>query len=114
MTGIKDYPRVNVNFNPEIPPLKKVKDKTQIDVRYSVISPFTFIHIHWDEKEYEVLYDIEEPILTDIEKNIKDQIIPAMRDLIDFDTIVEKEQDKLLEYIDKRFKIIAFELGLDM
>jgi type IV secretory pathway ATPase VirB11/archaellum biosynthesis ATPase len=114
MPTVKDYPRVQINFNPEIPPLKKVKDKTKIDVRYSIISPFTFVHIHWDEKEYEVLYDIEEPILTDIEKNIKDQIIPAMRDLIDFDTIVEKEQDKLLEYIDKRFKIIAFELGLDM
>jgi len=25
MPGIKDYPRVAVNFNPEIPPLKKQK-----------------------------------------------------------------------------------------
>src|SRR3989344_1883305 len=114
MAGIKDYPRVNVNFNPEIPPLKKIKDKTQIDVRYAVISPFSFIHIHWDEKEYEVMYEIEEPILTDIEKKYLDQILSAMKDLIDFDIIVEKETDKLLEYIDKRFKIIAFELGLNL
>ena len=113
MTGIKDYPRVNINFNPEIPPLKKVKDKTKIDVRYSVISPFSFIHIYWDEKEYEVLYEIEEPILTDIEKGYLSQILPAMRDLIDFDVIIEKGIDKLLEYIDKRLKIIAFELGLN-
>src|SRR3990167_2528047 len=114
MPGIKDYPRVKVNFNPDIPPLKKVKDKTKIDVRYAVITPFAFVHIYWDQKEYEVRYEIEEPILTETEKNYLDQILPAMRDLIDFDVIVEKEQEKLLEYIDRRFKIIAFELGLSL
>ncbi len=114
MPGIKDYPRVKINFTPEIPPLKKAKDKTKIDVRYSVLSPFVFIHIHWDPKEYEVIYEIEEPILTEIEKGYRDQIVPAMRDLIDFNTVVEKDIEKLLEYIDKRLKIIAFELGLNM
>src|SRR3989304_6253258 len=114
MPGIKDYPRVKVNFNPDIPPLKKVKDKTKIDVRYAVITPFAFVHIYWDQKEYEVRYEIEEPILTETEKNYLEQILPAMRDLIDFDVIVEKEQEKLLEYIDRRFKIIAFELGLSL
>ena len=113
MTGIKDYPRVKVDFNPEVPPLQKAKDKTKINVRYCVISPFTFIHIHWDPKEYEVLYTIEEPVLNDTEKKYLDQILPAMRDMIDFNVVVEKDTDKLLDYIDKRFKIIAFELGLN-
>jgi len=114
MPGIKDYPRVKVDFAPEVPPLKKIKDKTKIDIRYSVLSPFVFIHIHWDPKEYEVIYEIEEPVLTEEEKGYRDLIVPAMRDLLDFNTVVEKELDKLLEYIDKRFKIIAFELGLNL
>ncbi|MEK6840436.1 MAG: type II/IV secretion system ATPase subunit [Nanoarchaeota archaeon] len=114
MVAIKDYPRVKINFNPDIPPLKKTKDKTKIDVRYAVISPFVFIHIYWNPEEYEVAYRIEEPVLTAEEKNYLEQILPAMRDLIDFDTIIEKETEKLLEYIDKRFKIIAFELGLNL
>jgi len=113
MAGIKDYPRVIINFNPEIPPLKKARDKTKIDVRYSVMSPFAFVHIHWDEKEYEVIYEIEEPILTEKERDYLNQILPAMKDLIDFDVIIEKDNEKLLEYIDKRFKLIAFELGLN-
>ncbi len=113
MAGIKDYPRVAINFNPEIPPLKKAKDKTKIDVRYNVLAPFAFIHIYWDEKEYEVIYDVEEPILTEKERDYWNQILPAMKDLIDFDVIVEKDAEKLLEYIDKRFKLIAFELGLN-
>src|SRR3972149_1460284 len=114
MPGIKDYPRVKVDFAPEVPPLKKIKDKTKIDIRYSVLSPFVFIHIHWDPKEYEVIYEIEEPVFTEEEKGYRDLIVPAMRDLLDFNTVVEKELDKLLEYIDKRFKIIAFELGLNL
>ncbi len=113
MATIKDYPRVKVNFNPEVPSLKKTKDKTKIDVRYSVLAPFAFIHIHWDPKEFEVIYEIEEPILTDAEKIYTTKILNAMRDMIDFDVIVEKDNEKLLEYIDKRFKIIAFELGLN-
>lgn len=112
MESIKDYKQVKVDFNPEVPPLKKVRDKTKINVRYAVIAPFAFIHIAWDPKEYEVIYHIEEPELDDAEKKYWEQILPAMRDMIDFNTIVEKETEKLLEYIDKRFKIIAFELGL--
>jgi len=33
MAGIKDYPRVEINFSPVVPALKKIKDKTKIDVR---------------------------------------------------------------------------------
>jgi len=114
MVNVQDYPRVQINFNPTIPPLKKVKDKTKIDVRYAVVSPFAFIHIHWDPKIYEVIYEIEEPILNETEQKYRDQIVTAIRDMINFDTIVEKDLDKLLEYIDKRFKIITFELGINI
>ena len=114
MAGIQDYPRVAINFSPMIPPLKKIKDKTKIDVRYSVISPFAFIHIYWDPKIYEVLYEVEEPKLDKTEVSYREQVLVAIRDMINYDTIVEKDVEKLLEYIDKRFKIIAFELGLNM
>ncbi len=114
MAGIQDYPRVPINFNPQVPPLKKIKDKTKIDVRYCVISPFAFIHIYWDPQIYEVMCEIEEPKLDDSEKKYRNQILDAMRDMVDFDTVVEKDTEKLLEYIDKRFKIIAFELGVNI
>ncbi|MBU2458851.1 MAG: hypothetical protein KKB29_00605, partial [Nanoarchaeota archaeon] len=114
MAGIKDYPRVAMNFSPEVPALKRVKDKTTIDVRYGVISPFAFIHIYWDPKIYEVVYAIEEPVLDQTEAYFREQILIAMRDMIDFDTIVEKDLDSLLDYIDRRFKMIAFELGINM
>lgn len=113
-TYIKDYQMPPINFNPIIPPLKRIRDKTKVDVRYCLIAPFTFVHIHWDPELYEVVYDIEEPLLTEEEEKKKGEIITAMNNLIDFETVVDKEKTKLLEYIDKRLKILAIELGIEM
>ena len=55
-SDIQNYPRVQIDFSPEIPPLKKVIDKTKVDIRYCLISPFAFAHIYWDPKIYELLY----------------------------------------------------------
>ena len=110
----KDYPRPKINLSPKFPPLKKIKDKTKINLRYAVIPPFAFVHIYWDSKINEVRYEIEEPILDAVEIGYREQILNAMRELIDFDTIVEKDSEKLLDYIDKRLKIISFEIGINM
>ncbi len=112
--GIESYPRVALDFNPRVPNLKKIRDKTKIDVRYALVSPFCFTHIYWDFKNYELVYDVEEPQLNEIEETYKDQIISAMRDLVNFEEVVEKSLDNLLDYIDKRFKLIAVELGIMM
>ncbi len=112
--GIQNYKKVLIDFSPKIPPLKKTKDKTKIDVRYCLISPFAFVHIYWDPKIYELKYEIEEPFLNKEEMKNKEQIISAMRDLINFSKIIGKNKESLLEYIDERFKILLTELGIDI
>jgi archaeal flagellar protein FlaI len=111
---ISNYERIKIDFHPKVPPLEKVKDKTTVDVRYCVISPFAFIHIYWSEEIYELVYDIEEPILTEEEKAYREQFTTAIRDLINFEEIIEKNEDILLEYIDKRLKLLANELAIDI
>lgn len=112
--NIKDYPQPEINFNPVIPPLKKIEDKTKIDVRYCLISPYAFVHIYWNPKIYELVYEIEEPILNKEEMKKKDDLVTAMRNMINYETIIERDKTKLLEYIDKRFKMLAIELGIEM
>ncbi len=111
---IENYPRPKINFNPKIPPLKKIRDKTKIDLRYCLIEPYAYVHIFWDKKIFEIVYEIEEPPLNKTEKDYKDQIISAMENLIEFDAIVGEDLEKLLDYIDKRFKLLAIELGIIM
>lgn len=112
--NLLDYPRPEINFSPQIPPLKKIKDKTKIDIRYCLIAPYAYAHIYWDPKEFELFYEIEEPELTIEEKKLKDQIIEALKSLIDFDILIEKDLEALLEYIHERAKILAFELELNI
>ncbi len=114
MIDIQSYEKVRINFHPKIPQLERVSDKTKVDIRYAVISPFAFIHIYWDDKIYELAYDIEEPILNEQEKIYRDQLTSAIRDLINFEEVIEKNEEALLDYIDKRLKILAVELGMDI
>jgi len=111
---IEEYPQAQIDFSPKIPKLLDIEDKTKVDIRYCVIAPFSYIHIYWDEKKYELIYEVEEPELNEAEKDIRDKITYALRNIIDFDVIVEKDQEKLLDYIDKRFKFLAIEFGMQI
>ncbi|MHA1988095.1 MAG: type II/IV secretion system ATPase subunit [Promethearchaeota archaeon] len=112
--GMQNYQQVKIDFSPKIPPLKKIKDKTKINVRYCLIAPFAFVHIYWDPKIYELIYEVEEPLLDENEIKYKEQIIFAMKNMINFDVIIEKDKEALLNYIDKRFKFLAIELGINL
>ena len=98
---IMTYPRVKLDFSPPTPPLKRTTDKTKIDVRYSLIAPFCSVHIYWNPTIYELVYEVEEPLLDKTEESYRDQIIDAMRDIINFDVLIEKDREKLLDYLDK-------------
>lgn len=113
-TNISKFPKVEIDFNPKIPLLKKTSDKSQINVRYSLISPFAFAHIYWDPQKFEVFYNIEEPMLNEQEMKYKDEIISAMNEMINFEEVIEKNRDSLLDYLDKMFKVLAVELGMTM
>ncbi|MEK6926536.1 MAG: type II/IV secretion system ATPase subunit [Nanoarchaeota archaeon] len=112
--AIESYGRPKINFTPKSPQLQRIKDKTNIDLRYCLIEPFAFAHIHWDPKEIELIYEIEEPSLNDDEEKIKAEIISAMRDMVNFEEIIDPDVDKLLDYIDGRLKMLAIELGINM
>ncbi len=108
---IEKYPMPEIKFTPKIPDLKKEADKSKIDVRYCLVSPFTYAHIFWDDSNKELIYEIEEPPLTEEEEKIKKKITEAMNAMINFQHIIKNKTEELFKYIDKRFKTIAIELG---
>ena len=111
---IQNYQRPLIDFSPKVPPLKKTKDKTKINVRYCLIAPFAFVHIYWNPKIYELVYSIEEPLLNEQEFQYKEQITSVMRDMINYETVIENNQQKLIEYIDNRLKFLTIELGINI
>ncbi len=111
---IQNYERPKIDFSPEIPTIPTYLDKTQINIRYALISPFAYAHIYWDQQNSEVRYSLEEPVLLPDEIVMRDKLLRALRDLVNVDTVIEGNEEKILNYIDERMKILAVELGLQV
>ena len=92
------YP--SINTNPEIPALKRLEDKTKINVRYVLIEPYVTAHIYFNPKIGELVYEIEEPILNEFEQKTLEELEAGMFELINLGTVVEKTQEALLSYLD--------------
>ena len=89
-----------IDLNPPVPQLPKFPDKTKINVRYMLIAPYVSAHIHWDSARGEVVYDVEEPVLNENEKDSLNRLELGMRELINVNLIVEKDLNALLDYMD--------------
>jgi len=103
---------ININLNPAIPALPKIDDKKKIDVRYMLIAPYASVHIYWDEKISEVIYELEEPVLTEEEKKSLDTLEEAMTELININVAVEKTIEAAANYIDKTARLLVEELNM--
>ena len=103
---------IAIDTSVPIPALPMLKDKTKINVRYSVISPYTSIHIYWDEKNSELNYVIEEPILNDEEKKVLEKIGAGMKEIVNVNVVVENTEEAILEYLDKTAKLLISELDI--
>ena len=101
-----------IELNPKLPPLPKIVDKTKINIRYVLISPYVTAHIYWDPKIAEVIYEIEEPLLNDDEKLQLIRLEQSMRELINISLLAEKTFEGTLEFIDKIARLIITELNL--
>ena len=101
-----------IDTTPPIPAIPIIKDKTKINVRYTLISPYTTVHIYWDNAISELRYEIEEPILNEEEVQTLNKIENGMREIINVNVVVEKTQQAVLEYLDKTARLLIEELGL--
>ncbi len=104
----------DIDTSAPVPALPLLKDKTKVDVRYTVVAPYVSVHIYWDNKDSELKYDVEEPVLNELEQDILIQIEEGMAELINVNVVVEKTQQAVLKYIDKTAKLLINELGLNV
>ncbi len=112
MADKKRFEKININLKPGIPALPKTDDKTKINIRYALIPPYAYAHIHWDRKEEELIYEIEEPNLDKEEKEILEKLERSMREVVNINVLVEKTTESMIKYIQKTVDILISELGL--
>lgn len=101
-----------IDKNPPIPAIPMMRDKTKIDVRYALVSPYTTAHIYWDSKISELRYEVEEPLLSKDELDALYNIEDGMKEIINVNVVIEKTQQAIIEYLDKTARLLIEELGL--
>lgn len=105
---------VSINLNPAVPPLPRVDDKKQVDIRYMLISPYVTAHIYWNREIEELVYEVEEPVLQEEEKEALKQLEAAMLELININVAVEKNIEATVSYIDKTARLLIDELNMNI
>jgi len=106
--------QIQINLNPSIPALPKIEDKTKINIRYTLISPYTSVHIYWDKEISELIYEVEEPNLSENEKSLLQTLETSLGEMVNVSVLIQKTTDALIEYIDKTSRLLIEELNLQI
>jgi len=106
--GFTSYFRVEPQKHIILPPFK---DKKEIDVRYALIAPFAFAHIFWDPEEDELVYEVEEPQLSDDEKTLLKTIKIALEERINISYVGAVKSGTVIAYLESNLQSILLELG---
>lgn len=104
--------KIVINLFPPIPALPKISDRTKVDIRYMLISPYVSVHIFFDNKISELVYEIEEPLLSTEEKELLKKIEEGMREIANVNVLIERTQEAMIDYIDKTARFLIGELDL--
>src|SRR3989338_6044520 len=99
---------------PTIPSLPEAKDQRTIDVKYPLIPPYAFARIRWDQKETELVYEIEEPQLTDKEEKILETLEEGIKELINLSFISVSDKNTILVYLEKNIRVLLTELSIEL
>ena len=96
----------------EVPTLPDDKDVRRLDIRYSLIPPYAYAHIFWDEENTELVYHIEEPELNKNEKEVLDLLEKGIKELINLSFIKSNDKEIVLIYLEKNIKVLITELSI--
>lgn len=112
----EEVQEVSFKISPEqkIIKLPEVDDKTNLDVRYSLIEPYAFAHIFWDRENHEMVYYVEEPELSEEERNTLNLVEDGIKELINISFINIKDEGKVIEYLEKNIRVLLNELGISI
>lgn len=104
-----------INLDPKVPQPHSVSDKTQTNVRYGLLPPFSYAHIYWDNQKQEIFYELEEPVLTEQEKEILMKLEKTMREMINFSNTEENQnaQENIKTLMEQAVKSLNLKIQQD-
>lgn len=90
----------------DLPPLT---EQNKIDVKYKLIGDFANAHIKWDPVEKQVIYILEEPELSEKEKEDLKKISSALIDMIEVRLTAIKSAPDVMKYLEEQIQKVMKE-----
>lgn len=106
-----ERPIFQIDQRPKRIVLPDIKDRRQINIRYPLIAPYSYAHIFFDEKLQELIYQVEEPLLLDTEKDILKLLMLGLEEMINISFSHASKTGTLIQYLEKNVQSILVELG---
>lgn len=108
-------PKFYVSEPKHILVIPKIEDMTKVDIRYPLIEPFAYARIQYDEERNELVYELDEPDLTDYEKSLYDKIIKNLTEIVDVQLSSVKNPDEAIRYVEEQVKkiLVAFSISIN-
>jgi len=104
-------PEFFIDLRPRLFKLPEFEEKTRINVRYPLLPPYAFAHIYWDEEQKELLYQVEEKLLTDAEKELLKLIQLGLEEMINISFGYAIKSNLIIKYLERNVQSILAELG---
>lgn len=101
----------SIDLRPKVISLPPFENVQKIDIRYSVMPPYAFAHIFWDKQNNEFVYHIEEPELTQMEKNLLRLVQLGLEEMINVSFIRATKSNLVMQYLERNVQSIFVELG---
>lgn len=100
-----------IDINPKLITIPNFKSRTEINIKYPLIEPYSYAHIYWDNVSNELIYDLIEPELDDAELNILKLVQLGLEEMINISFTAASKMDILMDYLEKNVQSILSEIG---
>ena len=94
--------------------LPKFDDITKVNVTYSILEPFAYVNIKWDDTQKMLIYNVIEPELTEEEKKELERISKNLIEMVEVGFGEIKEESKAIEYVKQNVDKIIKNLGIKL
>ncbi|MBI3037271.1 Flp pilus assembly complex ATPase component TadA [Candidatus Woesearchaeota archaeon] len=110
-SGEQGAPEFFIDLRPRFVKLPDISEKEKINIRYPLLPPYAFAHIYWDNTAKELLYSVEEVLLTDTEKELLKLIQLGLEEMINISYAYASKSELIIKYLEKNVQSILAELG---
>ena len=109
---VRTYPTFRIREPKHLVALPRLKDLPSVNVRYPLLEPFVSVRVKWDKKDKHLLYEVQEPILSEKEQATLKSISQYLTELIDVKLSVITDKEKIMVYLEKKIKQVLDDQGI--